>query len=294
MKNTVLALFLSLIMTSNAWGHSFWVNAYESFAHPPGHALITMGFGHVVPLEDLLAGDFGNISIAEYSVYDPSGKKMQLPLPDTKRIMPEELTKTLTVEKGDLGIRKLQFSEDSPKGSYQTAVQSVPAFFTQYVDNKGKTKMAMQSLDKVKNVEQVIYSIQFMSFAKTIFNYHEWTDIKPLGHDLEITPLVDVSDLHVGDMLPVSVTFMGKPLSIVGTNIEYITATSNTFGGPDKFSLYSYLMDGKAQFRMPTAGQWLLNVNVARDVDKDPTLSDLKGKANKIWYSATLNVTVKP
>ena len=295
MRKLLLACAFTLLFCPKVWAHAFWVNAFESFSHPPGHALITLGFGHTVPLDDLLAGDFGTIGVERFEVITPDGKKIPLPLPSNKRMMPEDVGSGLSVEKGDLGIRKLQFTDKSADGTYQVSAVSKPSFFTQYVDKDGKQRMEMKSMDQVKGADKVISSLKFMSYAKAIFGKKKWTDVKPLGDDLEVIPLADVTDLRVGDLLPVSVNFMGKPLATEGMDIQFVTATSNSFGGPDKFSLMSYLDDkGKAQFRIPAAGEWLVTIYVMRPVAKDPSLADLKDKTQMIIYMATMTVTVKP
>jgi uncharacterized GH25 family protein len=247
-----------------------------------------------MPLDDLLSGDFGTVAVDTFDLVTPTGKRISLPPPSGKRMMPEDAGSGMTVEKGDLGIRKLQFTKDAPEGTYQVCAASAPSFFTQYLDKKGKQRTSMKPLDEVKDAEKIIYSVKYMSFAKSIFGFKGSTEAKPLGDDLEIIPLVDVTDIRTGDLLPIKVMLMGKPLSTEGLDIQYVTASSNTFGGPDKFALTSFLFDGKAQFRMPTPGEWLLNIYVMRPVDKDPSLAHLKGKAQTIIYAATLNVTVKP
>jgi uncharacterized GH25 family protein len=227
-------------------------------------------------------------------VVTPDGKSLPLPPPEYKRMGPDPLGKTLTVEKGDLGIRKLQFNKDAAQGTYNAVAVSAPSFFTQYVDSKGKKKMSMKPLDQIKDAKQVLFACKYTSYAKAPIVYKKWTEAKPLGHDLEIVPMVDTSKLRAGDLLPVQAFFMGKPLAIKGTDMAFVTASSKTFGGPDHFSLMSYLMGGKAQFRIPAAGQWLLSVMITRDVDKDPALADLKGKTHTVIYMATLNVNVNP
>ena len=90
------------------------------------------------------------------------------------------------------------------------------------------------------------------------------------------------------------VSFMGKPFSCTNGNIEYMTATSNSFGGSDNFFLSAYIMNGKAQFRMPAAGQWVVNVFVRQEVTPESDLKHLAGKCTTVWYSGTISFNVKP
>ena len=88
---------------------------------------------------------------------------------------------------------------------------------------------------------------------------------------------------------------MGKPIQRFeeGT-IQYITATSNGFGRPDGFFLSSYLTNGKGQFRMPTAGPWVVNVYFKQTVAGNQGLKAVADKCNVVYYAATVSFDVTP
>ena len=297
MKRTslsVIVVLASIIFSSQAMAHTLWVNLYESFAHPPGHAIVSLGWGHVVPMDDLLVSEAGPLQLATYELVDPDLNRTALPMPVLKM---EDVIKTsggMTAQCGDLGIRKLGLTDKTKPGTYQVAVTSRDNFFTMYLDKKGKQKMVMKPLDEVKSAHKVLTCVKFKSFAKTFMAVKKWTDPKPLGHDLEIMPMTDLSNVHVGDVVPFQITFMGKPFSCGIDTIEYITAMSNSFGGPDGFFLSAYIMNGKAQFRMPTAGQWVVNVYVRQDVTPESNLKKLVGKCTTVCYGSTISFNVKP
>jgi len=113
------------------------------------------------------------------------------------------------------------------------------------------------------------------------------------GHGLEIIPRTDLSNLHVGDLVEVDVLFYGQPLSASARSIEYITAHSSSFGQSDNFSLFSYLKEGKGQFRVQSSGQWMISVSHKGDVTKDGELKDLYGKTDLVYHGATLTFNVK-
>jgi uncharacterized GH25 family protein len=209
----------------------------------------------------------------------------------------EDVIKTsggMTAQCGDMGIRKLGLTDKTKPGTYQVAVTSKDNYFTMYLDKKGKQKMVTKPLDQVKGIGKILISIKYKSFAKAFFAVNNWTDPKPLGFALEIMPMTDLSNVHVGDVVPFQTTFMGKPFSCGPDGIEYITATSNSFGGPDGFFLSAYIMNGKAQFRMPAAGQWVANVYVRQDVNPENHLKELVGKCTTVYYAGTISFNVKP
>ena len=297
MKSKIISVIAGLLLiafSSPARAHTLWVNLYESFAHPPGHAIVSLGWGHAVPMDDLLVSKAGSLQLATFDLIDPDLNKTALPMPVLKM---EDVIKTsggMTAQCGDMGIRKLGLTDKTKPGTYQVVVTSKETFFTKYLDKNGKMKMAVKPLDEVKDASKILAAIKYKSFAKAFMAVKKWTDPKPLGFDLEIRPLTDLSNVHVGDMVHFDVSFMGKPFSCTQDTIQYMTATSNTFGGPDNFSLYSYLINGKAQFRMPAAGQWVVNVYVKQDVTPESDLKELVGKCTTVYYAGTISFNVKP
>ncbi len=297
MKRTslsVIVVLASIVFSSPAMAHTLWINLYESFAHPPGHAMVSLGWGHTVPMDDFLASKAGALQLATYELIDPALNRTALPMPVLEMEDAIKTSSGMTAQCGDLGIRKLGLTDKTKPGTYQVVVTSKDNFFTKYVDKKGKQKMVMKPLDEVKDAHKVLFSIKYKSFAKTFMAVKKWTDPKPLGFDLEIMPMTDLSNVRVGDVVPFEIIFMGKPFSSGPHGIEYMTATSNTFGGPDNFSLYSYLINGKAQFRMPSAGQWVANVYVRQGVTLDGKLKELVGKCTTVYYAGTISFNVKP
>lgn len=290
----VIVVLASIIFSTQAIAHTLWINLYESFAHPPKHAIVSLGWGHTVPMDDLLITEAGPLQLAIFDLIDPDLNKTALPMPVLKM---EDVIKTgsgMTAQCGDLGIRKLGLTDKTKPGTYQVAATLKETFFTKYLDKKGKQKMVTKPLDEVKGVEKVMFSVKFKSFAKAFLAVENWTEPKPLGFDLEIMPMTDLSNVHVGDMAYFDVSFMGKPFSCTNDNIEYMTATSNSFGGPDNFFLSAYIMNGKAQFRMPAAGQWMVNVFVRQEVTPESNLKELVGKCTTVYYTGTISFDVKP
>eukprot|EP00831_Metopus_contortus_P005104 TRINITY_DN11915_c0_g2_i2.p1 TRINITY_DN11915_c0_g2~~TRINITY_DN11915_c0_g2_i2.p1 ORF type:complete len:604 (-),score=66.79 TRINITY_DN11915_c0_g2_i2:58-1842(-) len=290
----LLALAAMMLWAGTASAHMFWVNLTESRSHLPGHVLASLGFGHTLPLDDFLVGAHGAVKIGKYQLVSPDMKMQALGLPDTTNYPSEESPLKVSVTKGDLGLRKVTLSEEMKKGTYQVVAESEPIFFTQYTDKDNKERMAPKSMDRIKDISKVLLSIKYQAYAKTFFSVGEWSPPKPMGYDLEILPLTDLSDVHVGDLVDFMVTFRGKPVNSDGEKIHYLTAMSNTFGGPDGFCLGDMLIDGKATYRMPAAGQWMVNIFYSQEVANNPALADLKDKCGIVHTAASVSFEVKP
>ncbi len=288
---TVAALVL---WSGVASAHMFWVNLTDSRAHPPGHIMTSLGFGHTLPIDDFLVGPQGAIKIGKYRIIAPDMRTQDLGLPDATYHAPKESPLQCTVANGDLGLRKVMLAEGAQKGTYQVFAESIPMFFTQYIDTNGKQRMAAKPIDAIEDLSSVLVSFQHQSIAKALFAVGEWTEPRPVGTDLEITPLTDMSDIHVNDMVEFMVTFQGKPVNADSKNMRYLTCSGNTFGGPDGFHLGDMLMNGKAGFRIPAAGQWVANIFYSETVADNPALADLKDKCTMVYTAATVFFNVNP
>jgi hypothetical protein len=261
-------------------GRKLWINLYESYAlhksltHPPEHFITSLGFGHVVPMDDILVTMDDFMPLATYDLIDPDLNSRPLPMPVLEKKDVIRIDAGLTIECGDMAIRKISLSDETKPGTYQVVATTRDTFFTVYLDEKGEHKIVDSPLDEMK-------------------------DPKPLGHDLELVPLTNLSDVHIGDPVLFQVTFMDKPFSCTQNTMEYITAASNTFGGEasgdrEGFFLSTYILNGKAQFRMPTAGQWVVNVYACQDVTPESDLRELLGKCTKVYYGSSISFNVRP
>ena len=285
-------ILVCMSITVPASAHTLWINLYECFTHPPGHAIAAIGWGHRIPMDDLL----DRLTLASYEMVDPDLNRTALPLPAAQKGETLETGSGIAVTAGDAGLRKLSLTDNAKPGTYQVALASGDNFYSMYLDEKGRKKWVPKPMDRVEGAKEILAGMKYKSYAKAFFTVGgKWTAPKPLGHDLELMPLTDLSNVHMGDMVSFEVTLMGKPLSTMPEkSLEYITATSNTFGGPDGFFLSAMLHNGKGSFRMPTAGQWVVNVYTSYDVDPAKAPKALVEKCTKVFYAGTVSFNVKP
>ena len=295
MKKILLSLAILLFFTTQSFAHALWVNVHESFAHPPGHMLTSLGWGHVVPMDDFLMSKDGAMSIEKYQLTAPNGNITPIPLPVIKKEKSISSATGMTITPGDLGLQKIALTSKTKPGTYMISVESPATYFTGYVDKKGKSKMTLKPMDKVKGATSFNFSTRYKATAKSYVGIKEWTDPQPAGFDLELMPQNDLSQVKAGDMISFDIKLLGVPVnSDVQTGIKYLTMTSNTFGGPDNYVLAAYILNGKAQVRVPTAGEWVANVTIKRDVKENNELAKLKGKCMNVYYGTTLSFNAKP
>lgn len=287
---TAAALIICLAGTANA--HFFWINSHESFNHPPGHAIFSLGFGHELPVGDLLSGEFGSIEVDSYRITGPDGRVFNFENPDTKRRTQKQTVWESTIEDGDLGLRKMALTENTAEGVYTVTAEMVPSFFTIYIDKSGRQKVGRESKDKTKGAEKIISSMKYGSFAKTYLTIGDWKQPEPVKADLDIIPLTDLSSVKKGDIVEFETRFNGKLLSTSFSGLEYMTAFGSNFGAHDGFQLFSLIKNGRSQFRVLEKGEWVVSVFVEKDVADDPSMKNLQGKTDTVYYNATLTFNV--
>ncbi|MDC7249176.1 MAG: DUF4198 domain-containing protein [Sphaerochaetaceae bacterium] len=289
-KNITLTILLS---ASSLSAHAFWVNSFESFHHKPGHTTVSLGWGHSLPIDDILNSPNGKVIVQDFAVTTPSGKKIDLDFPKSENSEASEVSDNFDVFKSDIGLQKIALKKDSQKGVYLIQAKTEPTYYTMYTDTKDRERLKLKPLDKIKDIKKVKASIKYQAFASSYLTIGEWETPKPTGTDLEIRPLSDLSNVKVGDLLEFEVTFKGKPLSRSEKSLEFIRATSKRFGQGEKFFIASYLEKGKAQFRVQSKGQWIVDCYHKEEVTKDGVLKDLYGKATHVMQGASLTFNVK-
>ncbi|MCG8552585.1 MAG: DUF4198 domain-containing protein [Desulfobacterales bacterium] len=288
MKKLIVLLIL-IFSASFAHAHTIWINAFESHAHGGHNAMVCLGWGHALPMDDILNSPNGRIAIERFELLDPSLKKIELLKPESKLAEPKLSNDNFDLVAADLATQKIGFKKSSAPGVYQIGAVSRATFYTQYVDKKGKTRLKLKPKDEIKDIQTVLMSVKYQAFAKSYLTVGAWSEPKPLGHGLEIIPRTDLSSLHTGDLVEVDVLFHGKPPE----GMQYITANSGSFGQSDGFSLYSKVKKGKAGFRVQNAGQWAISIAIKDDVTQKGPLKDLYGKADVVSHAATLTFNVR-
>ncbi|WP_020586647.1 DUF4198 domain-containing protein [Desulfobacter curvatus] len=293
-KLTGLTLALTALCTGTVYAHSLWVNINESFAHPPGHVITSLGWGHAMPLDDFLMSEAGAVEIEKYSLVGPDNSITPIPLPVIKQEKTTESKTGMTIVPGDLGLRKISLTDKAMPGTYQVTAESKATYFTGYVDANGKHKMTTKPMDEIKGAKSFDFSTRYKAVGKSYFGIKKWTQPTLMGYELEILPETDMSDVKAGDLVKFTVTLNGNPLTCDMKGMNYLHMTSNTFGGPDQYMLTAYVMNGKAQIRVPTPGAWMASVTVKKEVTKDNDLKALVKKCRSIYYGASVSFTAKP
>ncbi len=244
MRNIVTAFLLLFLSTSPAQAHSVWINVFASNVHQPPHAMLSLGWGHALPVDDVLNSPNGRIQIKTFELITPGLKRTSLILPSAQESPAVRSGKNFDIFPGNLATQKVAFKKDSSLGVYQFALSSVSNFYTQYIDKKGRKRLVLKPKDELNDIDKVLMSFKYQAFAKSYLSLGKWKN--PAG-----------------------------------------------FGQSDGFELFSYLANGKAQFRVQSAGQWIISVNHKDDVSQDGPLKHLFGKAEQVYNGATLTFNVR-
>ena len=111
-----------------------WINLVESFSlhktmdEPPKHFTASLGFGHVLPMDDLFMHKEGGLPLQSFTLHDPKNAITELRLPAPENYTMKEASCGLTVETGDFAVHKFSIGNDAIKGTYQLAAESADFF----------------------------------------------------------------------------------------------------------------------------------------------------------------------
>ncbi len=294
---TFLILLEVSFISNSSLAHNFFVNITESMTHPPGSIISNIGWGHALPMDDFFQGN----TLLSYSVYDPVLKKMDFPF-DSKANYGAEGDKGTEysdflggkILTGDMYCRKVRFNKDAPQGTYQVAAITNKIQFSVWKDAKGRQKWGRITLDQIKNAKIIEACIQYQSFAKSFVNVGKWTEPKPLGHDLELIPLTDLSQVRVGDEVTFKVLLLGKPVQPDKKGQPNLKAYGECYGTNGAYGLRGIISNGIAKIRVTAPGRWLATVNVTKPVNKENGPEELIGKALTTGYNASATFFVRP
>lgn len=290
LNNFIVTAVLSV---SSLSAHTLWVNSFESFTYNPPHISVSLGWGHNTPIDDMLNSINGKVVVEDFTITSPSSKVTKLRIPSSSFQEPNETTTNFDLYDSDIALQKIAFKEKSEKGVYLIEAKSQATVLTQYFDLKNRKRLKLKTMDKIKDVKEILKSVKSQNIARTYLALGKWKKQKPTNKGLEIIPKTDLSKVKVGDLVELEVLFYGKALNMTANNMEYIKASSKNFGQKENFSLMSYIIDGKAQIRVQSKGQWIISCNHKEVVTKDGKLKALYKKVNSINDTATITFNVK-
>jgi len=250
-----LSIALCLSLSTVAFTHTLWLNATDYYGT---RTTVYFGWGHRYPVDNFLSAD----RLHEFGLITPKG--------ENKPIQP-----------GPGGFLATELSLPE-RGTYIITAALKPGFYTMYVE-KGEI---YHKMGPKTGLTGVILSLYFEQYAKALINAGGTSDsfLKPVGHTLEIIPLMNPAQLRVGDYLPVQVLFKGKPARFCS-----VYATYAGFSTGDDFA-FATTADGggKAKIRILHHGPWLIKATV-----KLPAPDELRDKCDLLSYTATLTFEVK-
>lgn len=282
-------LFLTAAVALNAFAHTFWINLSEHTAHKPGHLLVNIGWGHQIPIDDMINSENASINLEKFQMIDESGVS-KLYFPEFSPPKPFLEGDKFSVFEADFAFNKISLKKDMLKNVTFEAVTK-PAFVTQYIDKNGKSRLKQKPLDEISDVSKVLFAIKYQAFAKRYLNFSG--ELKPLGHALEIMPKGDMSNLKVGDEVEFEAFFNGKKISLSDKMSEFIRADNENLNQSGGTAYYSFLMDGVAKIRLTHAGEWVVSISYNQEVTKDGELKELFGKTKSVFHAASLAFRVK-
>lgn len=279
-----------LLGASHASAHHFFVSITESAGHSPGSIATNIGWGHMLPMDDFFLGS----ELHTYAIYDPDMKKVDLPFSADANVkaarnegedVPDFPGGKILA--GDSFTRKLFFKEDSPQGTYQVTASTNKIQFSLWTDKNGRQKWGRTTLDQIKDAQEIKICWEFQSFAKAFAVVGIWTEPRPVGHDLELIPLTDLTKVRVGDEVAFKVLLFGEPVQTDQNGLPLLEVYGEHYGADGRYGLKGGISGGIAKIRVTAPGRWLARVGTRKPVTKENGPAELVGKALEVGYNTT-------
>lgn len=279
-------------VSTTAYGHVLWINVVPQAQE---HVIVSLGYGDVLPGSELMSTDWGAMTVSFYELVAPDGTRSSLEPPQIVASPKKELSGRVSFQAaGDSGIRKLAFSAETAKGTYQVAAQTPVFQYTKYRDRAGAEHYSDRPPEKIKDVAAVLDRSFEVMYMKGVFSVGGWSTIKQVGQLFEIVPLTDLDAAKVGDVVRFKVLLDGRAWTPQNLSPQLI-AHNAAFG--DAWGVYIPLSYGEGSFRLTHGGLWKLNARFRAPIGSDERFQKLAPGAPKgapIFFESTFVMNVKP
>jgi len=135
LKKIIKTVLVSSLFTSSLYGHTLWVNAIKSSSPHEPHIMLSLGWGHTLPLGDSTNDLNGRIGIESFELIKTNGEKIKLKTPEFKVDTPILDDKEFKLFDIDMSLHKIKYKKSTKNAMYTVVAKSVPTYYTVYKDN---------------------------------------------------------------------------------------------------------------------------------------------------------------
>lgn len=269
----IIILGLAAGAAASAEAHALWVGSNRlllddaGMGGKPAKAVLYTGWGHQLPIDETLSAErFGGIAL----------------------VAPDGTRTTVSTAADGYHTAEVQFDQ---AGAWWAVSESKPAFSTRAKRSNDEVVYIPLAKDALPTGTRAIETNYIRVFAKTLIgvagqNASTAQAVKPLGHELEIVPMVSPLTVQAGGRLPVAVWFRGQPYQ--GDPIEIVAEhVAAPYVGPAGKWVGETDAQGRVDLPLGLPGGWMLLVTVF-----EPATGELAAKADQTRYRATLTFAV--
>ena len=121
--------------------------------------MISLGWGHRLPMDDYLNSPKGVVKLESYVLYDPEHKALNIPFQNPGILNQKEVVSLsgASVRTGEIFDRKIKFSADMKPGTWQVAAAQEWDFVQAYKDKKGRLVIVRKPLSEVKETKAILF-----------------------------------------------------------------------------------------------------------------------------------------
>lgn len=272
-----------------AAAHTMWISLAPD--HGEQQVVTAVAYGDYLPGSELLSTEWGRMRLAKYELLVPGGERSNLGLPEIAAARHSELPGGAQLALGgDTGQRKLALA-DAARGTYQVLGESPVFRYVHYRAKDGAEHYSDAPESGIANLTEVLEVSHEVFYLKSAFAAGGWTEVAPARQTLEIVPLSDLHAVRAGGVVRFRVLLRGRAWQ-TEHGPTLLTAQNQAFG--DRWGVVSTLVNGVAEFRLPTAGLWRFDARHDTDATQFSELAPGARKGEQLVINASFTVHVRP
>lgn len=238
-----VSLSLLLFSAKTAFAHSLFIQSGHYLVKKGKDAPFFFSYGHTVPFGDGIRAK----KIAEIHIYQPDGKKLQVPVRDGK------------------GLQSHMLDYDRA-GIWMLTAQTTPGYYTIYLDQQGKEHHVIKPRNAVKEkAAEIVASYFSKQYAKTcvVCDIPGSETSLVSGMALELVPSSNLFTIKPGETVEFQVYRDGKPCT--GTGTWDATYAGFSTQPEDMFYPKSKVENGHFTMMIAHPGRWFVRYYIKSD-----------------------------
>lgn len=256
----VVAAIVIAVLSQSVHAHTLWIQSSRYRVKKGLSKPMFFGWGHYLPVDDAISGK----KLRYIKVFDPQGKAREIGI------------------KKEKSLHSYLIKYDQV-GTYCLAAETNPGYYAIYRDKDGKVHHATKPKSELAVAKDIILSVLASQSTKAYVICREPSEQTPgpVGLQLELMPLLDLTRVKPGHNLQLEVLFKGKRFEGKGK----WAATYNSYSTAAGEYFYQETEAEGGRFIVPITrpGIWFIRFTIEKKASGEKAL-----KCDNLRYKSTL------